>query len=93
MKKIIYGLLFLAIACSCQKSIENINNVDEIEQFIAEIETISGKTKTAMDDNNNIVWTESDQLAIFQGYNIADRYQVSAQEMGILLLSVTTVAM
>lgn len=82
MKKIIYGLLFLAIACSCQKSIENINNVDEIEQFIAEIETISGKTKTAMDDNNNIVWTESDQLAIFQGYNIADRYQVTKESVG-----------
>lgn len=40
------------------------------------MEGLDAPTKTSMDLNRNIIWSAGDQVAVFQGSSIADRYQV-----------------
>ena len=45
-------------------------------EFTAQIEEFSAGTKTALEGGNSVVWSAVDQLAIFQGTSVADKYQV-----------------
>lgn len=36
-----------------------------------------GDTKTSLDGNNRVVWSKEDEIAIFQGFSIADEYHVT----------------
>lgn len=45
-------------------------------EFIASTEIFNPETKTSLTSENTIVWNKGDKLAIFQGANIPDTYQV-----------------
>ena len=46
-------------------------------EFTASIETFGAATKTALANGNTVVWSDEDQIAVFQGTSAADKYQVS----------------
>lgn len=69
-----------ALLCGCQK-----DHVSELAQgrgtIQATIEEISA-TRTVMDENNNIRWSEGDQIVGFMKSTLGVKYQVSAASVG-----------
>lgn len=80
MKKIIHIVALFLIVTGCKKIIESpaINPI----RFKASVENFTNNTKTAMDASKNIVWSKEDQLAIFLGYNVPDKYQITDEGVG-----------
>ena len=81
MKRIILSVLTMsALLCGCQK-----DHVSELAQergtIQATIEEISA-TRTVMDENNNIRWSEDDQIVGFMKSTLGVKYQVSAASVG-----------
>lgn len=73
----------MAVALAgCQESMENIVLSEKTQTFEAIMEGFEGNTKTSIDNQKNILWSENDQLAIFQGCSVADKYQVTAETAG-----------
>ena len=52
------------------------------QEFNAQIEEFNAATKTELANNNSVVWSEGDQIAIFQGTSSADKYQVNEDCVG-----------
>ena len=81
MKRIILSVLTMsALLCGCQK-----DHVSELAQergtIHATIEEISA-TRTVMDEDNNIRWSEGDQIVGFMRSTLDVKYQVSAASVG-----------
>lgn len=76
------SLLCLAIAGCQQEFVETAPDVKEPPVFISETEEFESGTKTALNSNRSVVWCAGDQLAIFQGSTIADKYQVRDSDAG-----------
>lgn len=81
MKRIILSVLTMsALLCGCQK-----DHVSELAQergtIHATIEDISA-TRTVMDENNNIRWSEGDQIVGFMKSTLGVKYQVTAASVG-----------
>lgn len=81
MKRIILSVLTMsALLCGCQK-----DHVSELAQgrgtIQATIEEISA-TRTVMDENNNIRWSEGDQIVGFMKSTLGVKYQVTAASVG-----------
>lgn len=81
MKRIIISVLAMsALLCGCQK-----DHVSELTQergtIQATIEEISS-TRTVMDEDNNIRWSEGDQIVGFMRSTLGVKYQVSAASVG-----------
>lgn len=75
--------LFLAgiaalLLCACHPELTepSISVETKYCEFITQMEGLDAPTKTSMDLNRNIIWSAGDQVAVFQGSSIADRYQV-----------------
>ena len=80
MKKILLLSIGIALSVACQK--ENTPGSPEQKKgadYLASLECFDGPTKTSMTEDNSIVWTKGDQIAIFQGATVADTYQVKDQ--------------
>ena len=80
MKKILLLSIGIALSVACQQE----NTPGSLEQktgtdYLASLECFDGPTKTSMTEDNGIVWTKGDQIAIFQGATVADTYQVKDQ--------------
>lgn len=77
MKKIAFMLaLSVAVLVSCQKN-EETALVLENEVFTASVESFDAQTKTSMTQDRQVVWSQDDRLAIFQGSTLADEYKVT----------------
>lgn len=77
MKKIAFMLaLSVAVLTSCQKN-EETALVLENEVFTASVESFDAQTKTSMTQDRQVVWSQDDRLAIFQGSTLADEYKVT----------------
>lgn len=77
MKKIAFMLaLSAAVLASCQKN-EETALVLENEVFTASVESFDAQTKTSMTQDRQVVWSQDDRLAIFQGSTLADEYKVT----------------
>lgn len=77
MKKIAFMLaLSAAVLASCQKN-EEMALVLENEVFTASVESFDAQTKTSMTQDRQVVWSQDDRLAIFQGSTLADEYKVT----------------
>lgn len=81
MKRIILSVLTMpALLCGCQK-----DHVSELAQgrgtIQATIEEISS-TRTVMDEDNNIRWSEGDQIVGFMKSTLGVKYQVTAASVG-----------
>lgn len=79
MKRITFFMMMAVALAGCQ---ETIVLSEKVETFEAITEGFEGNTKTSIDNQKNIQWSENDQLAIFQGCSIADKYQVTAETAG-----------
>lgn len=82
MKKIIISALLMAALTGCQETIENVAPAAKAEVFEAVVEEFTADTKTSLTGLNNVVWSEGDNIAIFQGCSVADRYQVTDATAG-----------
>lgn len=51
-------------------------------EFTAHIEEFDVPSKTSLANGNSVVWSSGDQIAIFQGASVADRYQVKEDNVG-----------
>lgn len=85
MKKILFTLVALAASVGCQREepfVESENGQESSGPvFTAQVESFSTETRTGL-DGNSLVWSSADQLAIFQGRDIADKYQVEDESIG-----------
>lgn len=78
-------ILFAAIAASamiiaCQKTEENFEQSDAHELH-ASIEA-DGSSKTVLDENNNVRWSESDQIVAFMKTSLGLKYQLKDSYIG-----------
>ena len=78
-------ILFAAIAASamivaCQKTEENFEQSDAHELH-ASIEA-DGASKTVLDENNNIRWSEGDQIVAFMNTSLGLKYQLKDSYIG-----------
>lgn len=78
-------ILFAAIAASamivaCQKTEENFEQSDAHELH-ASIEA-DGASKTVLDENNNIRWSEGDQIVAFMKTSLGLKYQLKDSYIG-----------
>lgn len=85
MKKNLSILAMAAIAlASCQN--QELPVGEELfsghDDFLAVTESYEKDTRTALTEENRVVWSEGDQLAIFQAANIADTYEISEESVG-----------
>lgn len=83
IKKSILGLASLAVvAAGCQiESMTDVPVVDATPLYSAVSESYAPMTKTAM-DGLDVVWSEGDEVAVFQTNNRADRFCVTAESAG-----------
>ena len=80
MKKILLLSIGIALSIACQQENTPESPVQKTdEEFVSSLEGFDGSTKTSMTEDNSIVWTKGDQIAIFQGATVADTYQVKDQ--------------
>lgn len=72
------------LLCSCQPELaeQTVPDGTLSSEFSAQTEMLDAQTRTSLDSNGSVVWSAGDQLAIFQGSSIADRYQVQDSDDG-----------
>ena len=81
MKKQLLGLMtILTIFNACQKNEVSVSLLEEVTIHA----TIEDKdaTKTIMDENNNILWSENDQIIAFMKSSYGYKYQVKPTFVG-----------
>ena len=80
MKKKLLLLIGIVLSVACQQENAPESPVQKTDaDYLASLECFDGPTKTSMTEDNSIVWTKGDQIAIFQGATVADTYQVKDQ--------------
>lgn len=83
MKKISLLLSFaLALAACQQEELVQPEVNASADDFAAETEAYSGVTKTSLNDHNSVVWSENDQISIFNGNTANNCYQLKPQDIG-----------
>ena len=81
-KSILVLASFAVIAAGCQiESISETPVVDEAPEYSAVCESYAPMTRTAM-NGLDVVWSEGDEVAVFQANNRADRFGVTAESVG-----------
>ena len=83
MKKGFYIVSLLMLALSgCQKSdVANPDRNAVVSDFRGELEELLD-TRTTLDKNNNVRWSEGDQIIIFNGFTLGGKYQVTDDSVG-----------
>lgn len=80
MKRKIMGLMvILAMAVACQKNESFPLEADTT--LYATMEEVAS-TRTMLDDNNNVLWSESDQIVAFMKTSLGLKYQVTPESVG-----------
>lgn len=80
MKKQLLGLMtILTVIGSCQKN--EVASISESATIHATIEN-EDATKTVMDENNNILWSENDRIIAFMKSSFGHKYQVKPSFVG-----------
>lgn len=74
-------VMLLVVAC---RQIEPLveQELSDGPEFTAHIEEFDVPSKTLLANGNSVVWSSGDQIAIFQGASVADRYQVKEDNVG-----------
>ena len=81
MKKIIFSALAVcALICGCQKN-DLSKTSEENDKLYVTIEDVAS-TKTLLDEDNNVRWSEGDQIAAFLKTSSRSKYQVSSSGVG-----------
>ena len=66
---------------SCQEQELVLQIEPEDTEFRASIEAVDA-TRTVMDENHNVLWSEGDQIVIFKKTTIGNKYQIKDQYVG-----------
>ena len=86
MKKTILGICLMTFALAgCQKELVEPEAQTQLlgpVEFYAVLEEFTPGAKTSLNENRCVIWSEGDQLAIFQGSTLADKYQVKEGQAG-----------
>lgn len=84
MKKSIIALASLvAVVAGCQmEDVNELLQADGTDSFVVSTEAFVQETKTAMTARREVVWSEDDRVAVFQGSTIADEYVISPSSVG-----------
>jgi len=81
MKRLIFGFLAVsAMLCGCQKN-DVREHVQDCEVLQATIEEVAS-TRTVMDEDNNIRWSEGDQVIAFMKSSYGHKYQLISSFAG-----------
>ena len=80
MKRIL-ALFVLAVACQQVEPLVE-PQVAEGPEFTAQMEEFDAETKTAYAYGTSVVWSSGDQIAVFQGGSVADKYAVKNDYAG-----------
>lgn len=83
MKKtsLILSMALALAACQQEELVQPEVNASA-DDFAAETEAYSGVTKTSLNDRNSVVWSENDQISIFNGNTANNCYQIKPQGVG-----------
>lgn len=81
MKKLHILFALIASLAGCDMKEMEMDHVED-DIFTASMEEFDGGTRTAMTSGLDVVWSEGDQLTIFRGSHLADKYQVMSQYAG-----------
>lgn len=78
-----YILIFMLLVVACRQ-IEPLveQELSDGPEFTAHIEEFDVPSKTSLANGNSVVWSSGDQIAIFQGASVADRYHVKEDNVG-----------
>ena len=83
MKRFIFGLAFMAtMFAGCQTEPMNEPSITGSAAFEASTEVFVSQTKTSMTQDKQVVWSQNDRLAIFQGCTVADEFLVTDSSDG-----------
>lgn len=84
MKKPIFVFISLmGIFAGCQiESINEPSRLDKSAVYEASTEVFTPQTKTSMTSDKQVVWSQNDRLAIFQGCTVADEFLVTDSSAG-----------
>lgn len=79
-----YILMLMLLAATSCRHIEPLieQELSNGPEFTAQIEDFDVQSKTLLANGNSVVWSAGDQIAIFQGKSVADRYQVKEEFVG-----------
>ncbi|MGM9748441.1 MAG: hypothetical protein ACI3ZN_06545, partial [Candidatus Cryptobacteroides sp.] len=78
MKRGYLLMSLLLLVAGCQKNEQENKATDkEISVYTSTMELFDGETKTSMTSDRQVVWSKGDQVAIFQGSSLADKFQVN----------------
>ena len=79
-----YILMLMLLAATSCRQIEPLieQELTNGPEFTAQIEEFDVQSKTSLANGNSVVWSAGDQIAIFQGKSVADRYQVKEEFVG-----------
>lgn len=81
MKRIIlFVLAVCAVICGCQKN-ELSKTSEANDMLYGTIEDVAS-TKTLLDEENNVSWSQGDQIAAFMKTSSRSKYQVSSSSVG-----------
>ena len=83
MVRILLILALLILAAACQQ-VEPLSEtmVAEGPEFTAENEGFDAQTRTELAYGNSVVWSSGDNIAVFQGSSVADKYIVKNDYVG-----------
>lgn len=87
MKLYIYKYAKIIVLCmsstllSCVDNIEptytDISNIDDGRKFLATIAQTEDETRTSITEELSVIWEDADEVAIFDGVDIASKYIIS----------------
>ena len=79
--RLVVAMATLVTFISCQKNEERLTSASDIGVLYATIED-ANTTRTTMDENNNILWSEGDQIVAFMKSSYGHKYQVKPSFVG-----------
>ena len=81
MRKILFSIFAALLIISCNDKELALESVITDTDLYGSIENIDA-TKTSMDQNNNVLWSEGDQLVAFMKTTLGSKYQIKEQYVG-----------
>lgn len=76
------ALAIAALAACQQEELADQELHASPEDFVASVEEYSGNTKTYLNEHNQVLWTEDDQVSIFNGTSTNKLYQIKSLGAG-----------
>lgn len=80
MNKLFVAAVIATSLTACQQ--ESFEVRTDSDNYYASVETFGTGTRTALGDNRSVVWSSEDRIAIFEGKDVGQAYQVLDSYVG-----------